>query len=616
MALVCAGLVWLIGRNGLDGRQGDPGTGSMTPEMTGGTNGSGEDGEPALKDGDSQDLDGESGPGSSEASETDKGDDSDRPERLDGSGTEGDNKLSEDGMMPENGNGEDSQKKELGKTGQKSRRKKGGAAETEPVEEVKGPPKIMIASDTHVLAKELMDGGTAFMKKMESDDGKTTAYSGEIVDALLSEALIERPDALILSGDLTFEGERLSHEELAGKLKTLQDAGVQVLVIPGNHDINNTRAAAYLDEKDGGDQEDTSSYRTVGSVASDKNSGDGQVADKETESKAGEGKDVEGKDVEGKEAEGRDASGESTSDTAGSPETGGNEDDLAAKDPAGPITAAEFGEIYQEFGYVQAVSRDENSLSYIYPLRDNIWLMMLDTNQYEPKNLVDGDIRPETYQWMIRELDRADEEGVLVVPVGHHNILSVSRLYTRECMIQSRASALWLFGEHNLPLYLSGHLHVQRMKKFKTEPGVPGDAYGVHEIVTSSLGMAPHQYGVLTWEENRQMEYTGRRLDVESYAKRIGSQDENLLNFNQYSRDWYYQIVKTQIYKKLHDYPEDIKQDMACIYADVLYHYGAGETMNRRDVETSRGYRMWDRLLPDSKWMNDIKMMLKDMKEN
>lgn len=463
---------------------------------------------------------------------------------------------------------------------------KGGGppdVETEPVEE-KGPPKVMIASDFHLLAKELMDGGTAFMEKMESDDGKTTAYSGEIVDALVDEAKLEKPDALILSGDLTFEGERLSHEELAGKLKTLQDAGVQVLVIPGNHDINNTKAAAYLDE----DEDDgASSYRTDDSKTSNS---------KTSNSKAGTDKSAQ-------------------DDTAGTDGDGADGEKKSGKRPDGPITPEEFGEIYEEFGYAQAISRDENSLSYIYPLRDNIWLMMLDTNQYEPKNLVDGEIRPETYQWMMEELDKADEEGVLVVPVGHHNILSVSRLYTRECMIQSRSSALWLFGEHQLPLYLSGHLHVQRMKKFKTEPGVPGNAYGVHEIVTSSIGMAPHQYGVLSWDENRQMEYAGRRLDVEGYAKRIGSQDENLLNFNQYSIDWYYHIVETQIYKKLHDYPEDIKQDMTHVYADVLYHYGSGETMNQRDVEATKGYRMWDRLLPDSKWRSDIDMMLKDMKE-
>jgi len=485
----------------------------------------------------------------------------------------------------------------------RTRWKKSG--DTEPVEEVKGPPKIIIASDLHVLAKGLTDGGAVFTKKM--DDGKTTLYSGEIVEAFLDEVLVERPDALVLSGDLTFEGERLSHLELAGMLKKVQDAGIQVLAIPGNHDINNPRASAYFDADDMTD--DTAGYRVEKSGGSDKATGK-EMMDGEAEKKAGEPGMADRVIETGTGgAETEDSRLESS---ANQEQTG----EASEKAPDESITAAEFAEIYGEYGYEQAVSRDENSLSYIYPLRDDVWMMMLDTNQYDPVNLVDGDIRPETYQWMIQELDKADEAGIMVVPIGHHNILSVSRLYTRECMIWSRASAIWLFGEHNLPLYLSGHLHVQRMKKYKTEPGVPKEAYGVHEIVTSSLGMTPHQYGILTWDDNYQLEYQARRVDVENWARRTGSQDENLLNFNQYSKDWYYHVVEKKILKNLHDYPEDIKQDMAHLYADVLYHYGAGETMNQKDVETTRGYRMWERLLPNDKKFGDIKMMLKDMKES
>lgn len=409
----------------------------------------------------------------------------------------------------------------------------------EPAEVIEGPPKVLIASDLHVLARELTDGGAVFMKKAESDDGKTTLYSEEIVEAFLDQVLTEEPDALVLSGDLTFEGERLSHKKLARMLERVKQAGIQVLAIPGNHDINNSRAAAYFDS-----------------------------ADAEVEDEASE-----------------------------------------------PITAAEFAEIYKEYGYEQAISRDESSLSYIYPLRNDIWMMMLDTNQYDPVNLVDGDIRPETYEWMIKELDKAEEMGIMVVPVGHHNMLSVSRLYTRECMIRSRSSAIWLFGEHNLPLYLSGHLHVQRMKKYRTEPGMPDSADSVHEIVTSSLGMTPHQYGILTWDKDKQLEYQAERVDVESYAIRRGSQDGNLLSFSQYSKDWYYHVVEKQILKKLSDFPEDIMQDMAYIYADVLYHYGAAETMDQKSVETSRGYRMWERFLPGDKKFDDIRMMLQDMRE-
>lgn len=402
--------------------------------------------------------------------------------------------------------------------------KSGTAEEEGGQEEEKGPPRIIIASDLHLLAKELMDGGERFQEKVEKDDGKTVAYSGEIIDAFLGEVLEQKPDALILSGDLTFEGEKASHQALAEKLLRVQEAGIQVLVIPGNHDINNPRASSYLGEMEEG-----------------------------------------------------------------------------VKTPVETVSSEEFAGIYDTFGYKQATSRDEESLSYLYPLRENIWLMMLDTNQYEPENLVEGEIRPETYQWMIRELERAKEEGAQVVPVGHHNLLQESRFYTDDCMIKSYKSAVWLFEEYKIPLYLSGHLHVQRFKKHKPEPGVPEEAYGVHEIVTSALGMSPHQYGVIDWEESGRMNYRVERVDVEAWAREEGIGDENLLEFERYSREWFYQVNEGQAEKKLGRYPEEYKRAMTHLYADILYRYGAGEPLKRKNLEAAGGYVLWQRLLPGEK---------------
>ena len=49
----------------------------------------------------------------------------------------------------------------------------------------------------------------------------------------------------MLSGDLTFNGEKLSHQRLARKLQVLTEAGIDVWVIPGNHDLNNASAASF-----------------------------------------------------------------------------------------------------------------------------------------------------------------------------------------------------------------------------------------------------------------------------------------------------------------------------------------------------------------------------------
>ena len=95
-----------------------------------------------------------------------------------------------------------------------------------------------------VIATELTDFGPAFEEMVQSGDGKAITYVWEITDAFLEEVIARKPQALILSGDLTLEGEQLSHEALAKKLKRVEDSGISVFVITGNHDINNTWEAA------------------------------------------------------------------------------------------------------------------------------------------------------------------------------------------------------------------------------------------------------------------------------------------------------------------------------------------------------------------------------------
>ena len=108
-------------------------------------------------------------------------------------------------------------------------------------------PEIIIASDIHYLAKELTDFGIAFDAMNESGDGKVVSYIWEITDAFLDAVIERNPQALILAGDLSLEGELFSHEALAQKLERVERAGIDVMVIPGNHDINNSKAAKYLD---------------------------------------------------------------------------------------------------------------------------------------------------------------------------------------------------------------------------------------------------------------------------------------------------------------------------------------------------------------------------------
>jgi 3',5'-cyclic AMP phosphodiesterase CpdA len=109
---------------------------------------------------------------------------------------------------------------------------------------------IFTTTDTHYLSGSLTDNGPAFNRFIAAGDGKQLGYSEEMLDALGYDIEIQRPDAVIISGDLTNNGELASHLDLAKHLNKIEEAsGTQVYVIPGNHDIRNPWARQFKGQR-------------------------------------------------------------------------------------------------------------------------------------------------------------------------------------------------------------------------------------------------------------------------------------------------------------------------------------------------------------------------------
>lgn len=69
-------------------------------------------------------------------------------------------------------------------------------------------------------------------------------------DSLEATAITQGLKYVLLTGDLTLNGEKQGHEALAEKLHAFEEeTGIQVLVANGNHDINNSKAASYSNEE-------------------------------------------------------------------------------------------------------------------------------------------------------------------------------------------------------------------------------------------------------------------------------------------------------------------------------------------------------------------------------
>ena len=440
-----------------------------------------------------------------------------------------------DVSRPENEMESGAEKEENGETDSVPAFSQNGSGQKEgeePEEPPYEPPYFIIASDLHYQSPLMTDFGEAFQNFVRNDDGKVVEYVDSITDAFLAEAAEKQPDALILSGDLTQNGEKVNHEELAKKLRLLESQGVPVVVIPGNHDINHPSAASF----------------------------------------------------EGTE-----------------------------KKKADNINAEEFYSIYREFGYDEAMDRDGNSLSYIYQADERYWLIMLDSCQYDPENKIGGRIQKETLLWMEKWLERAREEQVMVIPVAHHNLLKESTLYPEDCTLENAVQVIDLLEQYGLPVYISGHLHLQRVKKHGNGgPSQAEESYGIYEIVSDSMVIPPCQYGELRWQEDGSVQYETCPVDVAGWAASQGITDENLLNFPQYSGDFLIETVQNQVYGALSAIPNDRKFHMAKLYGQINSAYCAGTAVNRRDVKENQMYFYWNRYLGTSEWYENLQAMIKD----
>lgn len=110
------------------------------------------------------------------------------------------------------------------------------------------PIRIGVISDTHYLSEKLMDDGYAIQDYL-LNSGKNIKDVPAVLDKVLNDYLNSNIQILLISGDMTKDGEKQSHIDLVAKLKPLQEKGIKVFVIPGNHDINMPNAVEFKGNK-------------------------------------------------------------------------------------------------------------------------------------------------------------------------------------------------------------------------------------------------------------------------------------------------------------------------------------------------------------------------------
>lgn len=87
-------------------------------------------------------------------------------------------------------------------------------------------PDFWLISDPHLIADDLHNFGARFKKMRQTSAGKDIAYQDLALRAFVRKVVRAKPAALIITGDLTFNGAKRSAERLGEIFAPLKERGL------------------------------------------------------------------------------------------------------------------------------------------------------------------------------------------------------------------------------------------------------------------------------------------------------------------------------------------------------------------------------------------------------
>ena len=279
--------------------------------------------------------------------------------------------------------------------------------------------KFCTISDLHYYDNTLGTTSADF-QAMIVREGKMFAESGAILESTLQGIQNETPAFLLVTGDLTKDGEKVGHQHMASIFSDFETStGIKIYVIPGNHDIINGHATDF--------------------------SGDSAIA-------------------------------------------------------TPTITPEEFSQIYGEFGFNEAIARDDSSLSYIAEPVPGIWLFALDACKYREntpeKPVTGGKFTASTLSWIELKLQEARSLNKTVIGMMHHGLLehyTGQKQISGDFVVDDFQTVSEMFARNGMKMIFTGHYHATDI----TKKSFPDSSY-IFDIETGSLASYPSSFRTIT----------------------------------------------------------------------------------------------------------------------
>ncbi len=244
-------------------------------------------------------------------------------------------------------------------------------------------------------------------------------------------------------------------------------------------------------------------------------------------------------------------------------------------------------DMYARFGFSEAFSSDEKTMSYAAKLNEEIWLLSLDLNVYaDIESDMAGYVSTETLLWIEEILIKAENEGAMVLPFSHHNLIPhAMEDLTHHYNIENGEELRDLLLEYAVPVYLSGHRHSSFIASYEDNQRT------IDELVIDMAASYPYRFTEIVFNENYTISYNTKKIDIQSFAIENNLQDEDLQNFdkvvkenfqNQLAensnsiynltddvneaeklKEYYIDVLSAQKERTLYKYSEEFKNDEA-----------------------------------------------------
>ena len=273
--------------------------------------------------------------------------------------------------------------------------------------------RIAVVSDIHVMAPSLLPGENPTGTDWNTDyanERKMLEQSAGLFDQFVTTMTTEAPDVLLITGDLTKDGEMVSHEYVKGKLAELKS--IKIFVIPGNHDIATGTVYKYPN---------------------------------------------------------------------------GNRTALENNEKMTSTDA--FATFYADYGYGTTNIRDENSLSYMVEIDDDLYLLAIDSH--------DGNVSQETLDWI-----QTQASGKRVIAMMHHPLfphIEGANMFVNSYTVNNYATVRNALIAAGVNVILTGHFHTSDIAYDWNE----SQTNGIYDINTGSLISYPCDYRMLTLSSDK-----------------------------------------------------------------------------------------------------------------